>query len=210
MSANGIGYEYYAANPEESHQYLYKPVSRLLEELPAKAMVLDLGCGNGTFLSLFRGRGWELYGSDLSPTAIEIAQRNFPEIRFSLADAQSLSGDLANRLEMFDLVISTEVIEHIYDPRSFLRTCNRLLKPGGALILTTPYHGYLKNLLLALTGKMDQHFTVLWDHGHIKFWSEKTICEALFEAGFVDIRVTGGGRVPRLWKSMVVRGKKRR
>ncbi|MGD0444807.1 MAG: methyltransferase domain-containing protein [Edaphobacter sp.] len=62
--------------------------------------------------------------------------------------------------------------------------CFALLKPGGIIVITTPYHGYLKNLMLAVFGKMDSHFTVLWDHGHIKFWSRRTLAMALTEVGF--------------------------
>jgi 2-polyprenyl-6-hydroxyphenyl methylase/3-demethylubiquinone-9 3-methyltransferase len=107
-----------------------------------------------------------------------------------------------------DAILSTEVIEHLYDPRGFLRTAHELLKPGGTLVLSTPYHGYFKNLFLALTGKLDQHFTVLWDHGHIKFWSRKTLTQALEEAGFKEITFAGAGRLPWLWKSMVLRAVK--
>jgi 2-polyprenyl-3-methyl-5-hydroxy-6-metoxy-1,4-benzoquinol methylase len=106
------------------------------------------------------------------------------------------------------VLINTEVIEHVYSPRGFLKTCNSLLKPGGTMVLTTPYHGYLKNLFLALTGKMDAHFTVLWEHGHIKFWSHKTMTEVLKESGFTDIEFSGAGRIPYLWKSMVVKARK--
>ena len=55
---------------------------------------------------------------------------------------------------------------------------------GGEMIISTPYHGYLKNLALAITGKFDRHFTVLWDGGHIKFWSVKTLTKLLNEFGF--------------------------
>jgi 2-polyprenyl-6-hydroxyphenyl methylase/3-demethylubiquinone-9 3-methyltransferase len=201
----GISYEYRAANPEGSHSYLFPIVSRLVADVPQGASVLDLGCGNGSFLSLFQERGWKLYGTDFSPTGIEIARQNFPGIDFFLADSTAPSGDLLDRVGQVDVILSTEVIEHLYDPRGFLRNAYALLKPGGTIVLTTPYHGYLKNLLLAATGKMDQHFTVLWDHGHIKFWSRKTLSEALTGAGFSDIRFAGSGRVPYLWKSMVLR-----
>ena len=70
-------------------------------------------------------------------------------------------------------------------------------------IISTPYHGYWKNLALAITGKMDAHFTALWDHGHIKFWSMKTLSELLYEAGFVNIRFERVGRIPPLAKSMI-------
>lgn len=78
------------------------------------------------------------------------------------------------------------------------------MKPGGTLILTTPYHGYLKNLALALTGKMDKHFTVDWDCGHIKFFSVKTLTQMVAEQGFRNIRFAFAGRCPYLWKSMVL------
>lgn len=73
----------------------------------------------------------------------------------------------------FDVVISTEVIEHLYAPRSYMKMIKNILPNNGVVIISTPYHGYLKNLVMALTNKMDNHFTVLWDGGHIKFWSRK-------------------------------------
>jgi 2-polyprenyl-6-hydroxyphenyl methylase/3-demethylubiquinone-9 3-methyltransferase len=203
----GISYEYRDIAHEVSHSYLFPIISDLLKDLPPGSSVLDLGCGNGSFLSLFQDRGWKLYGSDFSPTGLKIAETNFPGIEFFLADASSPTGEILQRVGRVDVVFSTEVIEHLYDPRGFLRNVQSLLKPGGTVILTTPYHGYLKNLVLALTGKMDQHFTVLWDHGHIKFWSKKTLTAVLTETGFTGIQFVGSGRLPWLWKSIVVRAR---
>ena len=205
----GISYEYRSAEPETSHGYLYYSVDRLLRDIPPNSKVLDLGCGNGTFISNFQDRGWSLYGSDLSPTGIDFAKRTFPAIEFFLADASAPTGDILQRVGQVDVIVSTEVIEHLYDPRSFLRNAQALLKPSGLLVLTTPYHGYLKNLALALTGKLDEHFTALWDHGHIKFWSKKTLGLVLEETGFTDIKFAGSGRLPWLWKSMVVSARRK-
>jgi 2-polyprenyl-6-hydroxyphenyl methylase/3-demethylubiquinone-9 3-methyltransferase len=203
----GISYEYREAAHEVSHSYLFPIVSDLLKDVPAGATVLDLGCGNGSFLSLFQDRGWQLYGSDFSPTGVAIARANFPAIKFFLADASAPTSEILDRVGQVDVILSTEVIEHLYDPRGFLRNARALLKPGGTLILTTPYHGYLKNLMLAITGKLDSHFTVLWDHGHIKFWSKKTLTVVLREIGFNQLEFVGSGRLPFLWKSIVVRAR---
>ena len=200
----GISYEYRAAAHEVSHRYLFPIVNEFLKDVPAGARVLDLGCGNGTFLSLFQSRGWKLYGSDFSPTGINVARANFPGIEFFLADASAPASNIAVEVGKVDVILSTEVIEHLYDPRGFLRNAHYLLRPGGRIVLTTPYHGYLKNLVLAVTGKMDDHFTALWDHGHIKFWSKRTLVTVLREAGFEQIEFRGSGRIPWLWKSIVV------
>src|ERR1035438_9032616 len=80
-------------------------------------------------------------------------------------------------------VISVEVIEHVYDPRGMLTNISSLLKTGGTLVLTTPYHGYLKSLAIAIAGKCDSHYNPLFDGGHIKFWSHRTLAAALSECG---------------------------
>jgi 2-polyprenyl-6-hydroxyphenyl methylase/3-demethylubiquinone-9 3-methyltransferase len=199
----GISYQYRTADHEVSHGYLKPVIDRFLAAMPRGATVLDMGCGNGSFLSLYRDRGWSLFGTDFSATGIAVAQSNFPGIHFFLADAAGMVDEILHHTGHPDVILSTEVIEHLYDPRAFLRNVHTLIKPGGRFILSTPYHGYLKNLLLAATGKLDEHFTVLWDHGHIKFWSVKTLSYALAEAGFTDIRMLGSGRIPYLWKSMI-------
>lgn len=104
--------------------------------------------------------------------------------------------------------MSLEVVEHVYFPRKYVATLYDLLEPGGVAIISTPYHGYWKNLALALTGKMDDHFTALWDYGHIKFWSFKTLRLLLEEAGFRDISFQRIGRIPILAKSMLAIARK--
>lgn len=169
---------------------------------------MDAGCGNGSFIALFQNKNWKLYGYDLSATGIAFARQTYPHIHFFLADGQTAQAEFIAQSGLVDVVISTEVIEHIYDPKEFLRSCFVLLKPSGILVITTPYHGYLKNLMLALFGKMDRHFTALWDHGHIKFWSRKTLTTALTEIGFRNVEFAGSGRFPYLWKSMALKAVK--
>jgi 2-polyprenyl-3-methyl-5-hydroxy-6-metoxy-1,4-benzoquinol methylase len=197
-------------NPETGHaaRYLLPVLRRAVSPCPANAAVLDLGCGNGALTSVLLARpGWRVTGVDTSPSGIRIAQAAHRNIEFVLADA---AGPLDGfEPGAFDLVVSIEVIEHVPEPRQLARNAHRLLRPGGLAVFTTPYHGYLKNLALATAGRMDAHFTALWDGGHIKFWSRKTLAGLLAEAGFSDLRFHGAGRLPHLWKSMVVSGEKR-
>ena len=116
--------------------------------------------------------------------------------------------ELFHKYGQFPVAISLEVVEHVYSPRHFASTLFSLIEPGGTAIISTPYHGYFKNLAMALTGKMDAHFTALWDHGHIKFWSIKTLTVLLEEAGFINIQFEKVGRLPMLEKSMIAIAKK--
>lgn len=75
-------------------------------------------------------------------------------------------------------------------------------------MITTPYHGYLKNLVLTTLNKWDAHHMPLWHGGHIKFWSRRTLAMLLAENGFRVIGFSGVGRVPYLWKSMVLLAQK--
>lgn len=94
------------------------------------------------------------------------AKNAYPHLRLEVGSAYD---DLAATYGHFPVVISLEVVEHVYAPRDYARTLFDLVEPGGTAIVTRPSHGYLKNLALAVSGKMDRHFTALWDHGHIKF-----------------------------------------
>ncbi len=125
-------------------------------------------------------------------------------MRFEVLDATGDVSKVGNGA--FDAVLSSEVIEHIFLPRAYAANCFKLLKPGGIVVLTTPYHGYLKNIALALAGHSYHGIrTPLWDFGHIKFWSVDTLSTVLFEAGFDQVEWRGIGRGPWLWRGMIMK-----
>ena len=201
------GYEWKSAELTTSHDYLLPAV---LQELTAilpqsGGRVFDLGCGNGSVGNALAQRGYEVTGIDPSAEGIAQANKQFPHLRLLQGSAYD---DLTAIYGTFPAVISLEVVEHVYSPRQYAGTLFSLVEPGGTAIVSTPYHGYWKNLAMAVTGKMDAHFTALWDHGHIKFWSIRTLTALLEEAGFRDIRFMLVGRIPLLAKSMIAICKK--
>lgn len=200
-------YRDYAWETSETpaHQYLLPTLLRVLGDRKDRC-ILDLGCGSGHLASQLLDRGFNVYGVDPSESGIAIARSRWPE-RFHLVNPSTWTLPENIRELPFDTVISTEVIEHLYDPVKFVRSCASVLPLGGELIISTPYHGYLKNLALALAGAMDNHFTALWQGGHIKFWSRKTLEALLAGEGFSAEEFRGSGRLPWLWKSMFIRAR---
>lgn len=192
-------YHYDDGHTNSSHQYLLPGVSRALSGIEP-TRIFDLGCGNGSVAKFLSESGWSVTGVDPSEKGIAQARANHPELNLCLGSAYD---DLAGKYGTFPVVISLEVVEHVYAPRTYAKTVFDLLEPGGRAILSTPYHGYFKNLAMALSGAMDAHFTALWDHGHIKFWSEKTLAILLEEIGFANIQFARVGRIPPLAKSMI-------
>lgn len=212
MSDQTSRYAYHDARPTWANRYLWPVLERearsVLRSLPQAgkpARAFDLGCGNGATSNFLAELGFQVTGVDLSETGIQFAQQTFPSCNFAVA---SVYDDLAGEHGRFRLVVSLEVVEHCFDPRAFARRLYDLVEPGGTAFVSTPYHGYAKNIALAVSGKMDSHFTALWDGGHIKFFSIRTLRQLLEEAGFADIRFLRVGRFSMLAKSMVAIARK--
>jgi 2-polyprenyl-6-hydroxyphenyl methylase/3-demethylubiquinone-9 3-methyltransferase len=199
---HGRGYVHGSSACNCSHDYLLPAVLRELERLPwhAPRRVFDLGCGSGAVANALSTRGYRVTGVDPSTDGIARARAAYPTLDLHLGSAYD---ELAARFGSFPAVVSLEVVEHVYDPRTYAASVYALLEPGGTAIISTPYHGYLKNLAIALANKTDAHVNPLWDHGHIKFWSIRTLSVLLREAGFRDLRFERVGRIRALAKSMI-------
>jgi SAM-dependent methyltransferase len=188
------------AEPMCSQTYLLEPIARLLRQADARR-VLDLGCGNGSLTHALQRQGFQLVGCDADRGGIEIASATDAGAVFKTVSVYDDPGRLGETA--FDAVVSTEVIEHLFAPAALPRFAAAVLKPRGTPIVSTPYHGYLKNVAIRLAGKWDHHDS-LREGGHIKFWSRRTLSELLGRNGFSDTVFVGAGRCRWLWKSMIV------
>ncbi len=94
--------------------------------------ILDVGCGRGFFLTQAKKRGWEVYGTEYSPKAVELCASNGIDMKTG-----KLSTDLFN-IKDFDIITSFEVLEHINNPNEELKHINNLLRKGGLFYCTTP------------------------------------------------------------------------
>lgn len=133
--------------------------------------ILDVGCGVGTLSLFLAARGAKkVLGIDLATDAI--AQADTARKALELKNLSFRTEKLTAATGKFDVIIASEIIEHVPDAKKFVSLLAANLKKGGTLLLTTPYaHNFLRN-----HGMLKQHDTYA---GHLKIFDEKTLL-ALF------------------------------
>ena len=191
--------------PAPIHGHVARPVVVQLDRFDARS-VLDLGCGNGWLTAALSRCGFDATGLDSSLSGIHIARNAHRHVPFHLADA--LLPPAEDLWARFDAVVAVEILDHVAQPRLLLQHALQMLRPGGLLLVTVPYHGYLKNLGLALSGRFDVRLHALEDHGRLKFFSRRTLMALVAEEGFADVGFEAIGRLPAIARSMMVTGRK--
>ena len=167
---------------------------------------LDVGLGNGLVLQHLKGRFAERVGTDLALSRHALALKR-EGIKVIKAD---VSKGLPFKAGHFDLVVTLDVLEHVFDPLAFLVELRRCLAPGGRLVLSTPNIRYLRQLWrIAVQGRGPQTSgeDIGWDGGHLHYFSSKDLLELAAQAGFQDSRVEGMpsalGRAKALKRALV-------
>ena len=199
------GYHHGEAGLTPYNAYLLPTVERFLGA-PAGRTLFEIGFGNGAVADHLARKGFHVAGIEPSRDGLALAHASYPDL--TRLEHGTVYEPLAARFGTFDVVISLEVIEPLYYPRKLAEAAFSLLKPGGALVISTIYHGYLKNVALALLGRFDAHVDPLWDHGHIKFFSPRTLTHLIAQAGFENVTVRRPDLVAQFACSMVAHARK--
>jgi len=171
---------------------LKKVFRMILEERPGN--LLDIGCGNGDFSSLFIKAGWKPYGIDLDAANIEQAKNKGVK-----AYAHDISKGLPFEDSFFDCVFAGEIIEHLIDTDFLINEIFRVVRPGGCAIITTPNLVSFENRIRILLG-----IYPIWVNyrlegvGHVRAYTPKVLKKQLMEHGF-KIEKHKGNWVPRLY-----------
>jgi 2-polyprenyl-3-methyl-5-hydroxy-6-metoxy-1,4-benzoquinol methylase len=153
----------------------------------APGRVLDVGCGEGRFAAELTRAGFSVVGVDVAEEPLRRGRARHPELDLRVVPAD---GPWPFADAGFDVVWAGETIEHVADTGSWLSEVRRVLRSGGSLLLSTPAHGRLSMLRLALSGRsFDQHFDPRADH--LRFYGARTLTRLLEDFGFEDIEVQG-------------------
>jgi SAM-dependent methyltransferase len=171
----------------------------LLAEARPGERVLDLGCGAGRFLAALRAAGADPVGVELAAAAAARARANVPGADVRLVEPD---GSLPLGHGEVDLVWCSEVLEHVPDVAHLLLEVRRVLRPGGRVLLTVPFHGRLQAAAVALL-RFDAHFDPLGQH--VRFFTRSSLSDTLDQAGFAPVEVRAQGGVPPLRRMLIAR-----
>ena len=169
---------------------------RLLDEFePYRKLnrILDVGCGNGWFLEQALKRGWEAHGTEYGKELVENGSAKGIVMKEGVLGPDSFNG------AKFDIIVSSEVIEHINNPMPELTNMHKLLRPGGLLYITTPnFNSYVRYYLKA-------DFTVIFYPEHLSYYTPRTLHTVLSKTGFKRKKMLATGMsMVRLTKSKKV------
>jgi SAM-dependent methyltransferase len=180
-------------------EHRYTKMHRLLRERwgePSGKRVVDLGSSRGLFLARFPQS--ERLGIEIDPEERRHGAEHGVEAvehYINAFDGNRLTAQLPFDDESADVVLAGEIIEHIVDTESFLREIRRVLRPGGATVLSTPNILWWKHRLALLAGRypdaLDYRTRYGDDFGHVRIFTPRLLRELLEETGFVDVEVIG-------------------
>lgn len=161
---------------------IHDNVMRRIERLNPGS-VLEIGCGIGMLARRIADLGCRYVGIEPDAEQYELARNRTPDL--TILPHSCYADPMELGLGKFDLVFSSDVIEHLYLPRKLVAFAKAHMAEGGAVMTATPHYGnYFRNLAISLTNRWDAHHTPLWDGGHIKFFSRRTLRQLFAEQGF--------------------------
>jgi 2-polyprenyl-3-methyl-5-hydroxy-6-metoxy-1,4-benzoquinol methylase len=159
------------------HQLILDRIKKIGSKL---GLLLDIGSGQGDFLAKAVSAGVADYavGFELSDTGVMISRKKVPEASFYQVDLYSPSAEVRVFAEQADVVVCSDVIEHVDDPVTFCRLILGYMKPGATLVLTVPGGGM---------SAFDRHI------GHRTHYTRETVSNVLRDAGFTCDQVSMAG-----------------
>jgi 2-polyprenyl-3-methyl-5-hydroxy-6-metoxy-1,4-benzoquinol methylase len=160
-----------------SQEKIQKRAQTLMNLKPLQT-VLDIGCGDGHFLSSFQKLGVKTFGTEFDEFSASTAKKNGAIILDG-----GLMPEIPNDLQGFDAIIFTEVIEHINNPETVLNHFYKILSPGGLIFMTTPNFASIERYALG------PEWGMICYPEHISYYTPRTLNQAFKKIGFKKISV---------------------
>lgn len=175
-------YEDYWKNKEilEDFSYKWSAIKKFIPEEKG-IKILDFGCGKGRILKeiIKINPGARITGIDVSKTALSYARKGFKTCTFIKIEEGK---KLPFKTSTFDFIVALDVLEHIYDTRLAFSELTRVLKPKGKILITVPYYGLIKNIIIAFFAF---EFVYTPRTPHIRFYTKRSLIKEMESVGLV-------------------------
>ena len=159
----------------------YHEILDAFEAVRKTNRILDVGCGIGYFLDVAKSRGWEVYGTEYTDSAVTICEDKGITMHAGALNPQNYSA------ESFDVITSFEVIEHINTPNEEVQRIFSLLRKGGYFYVTTPNFNSLLRYYLG-----PKYNVIGWPE-HLSYYTPKTLTALMLNHGFKKVWVQSTG-----------------
>jgi SAM-dependent methyltransferase len=153
---------------------------KVIEGLRPEGNFLDIGTNVGFFLRHTRGRKWNVFGVEPSPSLSEMARKYFGlNVKTGYLDEAGFEDDF------FDVITMIDVFEHLKEPRKMLKDVKKVLKKGGILFIKVPNGNYnlLKLHLARMSGRLKDH-DIFDSYEHLAHYTQAILKRMLEEGGF--------------------------
>lgn len=154
-----------------------------IERLYSQGKILDIGCGEGSFLKKFSTVKWNITGIEINKYLAKSAKKKLTNAKILTSPIESLK--LAK--EKYDIITLWHVLEHLHNPHTMLRAIHKLLHPKGYLIIEVPHGNSLYRKIFK------DKWQLLLLPRHLFFWTRKSLSLSLKQSGFEVIHVSYPG-----------------
>lgn len=161
---------------------LNNPWNEAFDLINEKSLVLDVGCSSGNFgEALIKHKNCIVDGVEPDKNDSRKAARKLRKVSNKFVE-DALKTEF--KKEKYDAIVFLDVIEHLYNPASTLRSLKKNLKPNGMIVFSIPNMAHISVRLMLLKGDFEYANTGLLDNTHLHFYTKKEIERLFSEAGF--------------------------
>jgi len=174
---------YLNLDPAHYHQKILAIIKE--ESKDRRIKILDVGCATGYLgFAAKMGKNY-VCGIEISVTAAEEAKKVLDEVVVGNVEEITLPWPR----DYFDIIVCSDILEHLFDPKSTLIKLREYLKPEGKLLVVVPNVAYYAVRLMLLRGKWEYQSHGILDYGHIRWFTKETARKLLMESGFPIVDV---------------------
>lgn len=145
---------------------------------------MDIGCGEGALAQQLQSMGKSVVAVEFDEQKAAKARSFCRRVIVGNVGSSSVLESLQSLGQRYDLIVCSEVLEHLADPVCVLKRLARFLKAQGAVVAVIPNVAFYKTRLMLLRGRWDYADQGILDRTHLRFFTRKTVCELFSSAGY--------------------------